>query len=70
MSWEQRFLLVLGLVLIAGCAGQEALRWYPEKKQPCGLVVCEHRGPGRMDYEKDCFCSGKTPEEVFRDLGI
>lgn len=59
MSIEQRVLLVLGLAMIAGCAGVEAMRWKGPPPKPCGIIVCESR-VGRIDYERDCFCSGSN----------
>jgi hypothetical protein len=73
VSHEQRFLVALGLLLIAvcaltGCAGSEALRWYPAYQPPCGIKVCVPQSvTGKIDPEKDCECSGKTSlEDIFR----
>lgn len=59
MSIEQRLLLVLGLLLISGCAGYKAMvveRTAPQ--EPCGILVCEHWGIGRVKVPEDCVCSG------------
>jgi hypothetical protein len=70
VSWEQRVLLVLGLALIAGCAGHQALIWRPQTapQVPCGIRICEPSGvSGRIDPEKDCRCSGKNSiDDLFR----
>lgn len=56
--------------LLFGCAGHRAMVIERARREPpCGMRVCESR-TGRIDYEKDCFCTGKTPSEVFQDLGI
>lgn len=48
-------------VLLAGCAGGEALVWRKPPPPPCGLVVCEHRGASsRIDIRRDCKCSGQN----------
>lgn len=58
MTIEQRVLVVLGLVLIAGCAGYQAMVIErPPVQEACGILVCEHWGPGKVDLEKDCECS-------------
>jgi hypothetical protein len=70
MSWDQHILLVIGLALIAGCAGHEALIWRTPRPyvESCGIRICEPSGvSGRIDPEKDCRCSGKNSiEDIFR----
>jgi hypothetical protein len=59
-------LRILILLFLSGCAGYQAMV-IPRKpvEPPCGILVCETR-TGRIDYEKDCACSGKDRlEDIF-----
>jgi len=46
---------LLALLLLAGCAGHEALRWRPPEPKPRGVEYCEIRG-----VDRDC-------KEISRD---
>lgn len=49
-----RYLVVL---LLAGCAGHEAMQWRPKPPKKCEVQVCEVRGT-----DKTCGCA--THREV------
>jgi hypothetical protein len=42
----------LTLLLLAGCAGYEAMQWRPRPPKPCPILVCEVRGG-----DKVCGCA-------------
>jgi hypothetical protein len=39
-------------LLLAGCAGSQAMQWKPLPRKPCSIQVCEIRGP-----DKVCGCT-------------
>jgi hypothetical protein len=50
-----RFLILL---LLAGCAGHEAMQWRPKPPKKCEVQVCEVRGS-----DKVCGCSKRSDIE-------
>lgn len=73
LEWWAEIIVWAGIacamcVLVSGCAGYQAMVIErPPVAPPCGILVCEHWGPGKVDYDKDCQCSHKQSLE---DLGI
>ena len=64
------FCLVV-LVLLSSCAGNQAMQWRPPREKPCGVLVCHAPiGESRVDRERDCRCSGKSANQVLRDMGM
>jgi hypothetical protein len=56
-----RFLILL---LLAGCAGHEAMQWKPKPPKSCEIQVCEVRGT-----DKACGCASRREvQEMMRVL--
>lgn len=68
MSTEQRLLLVIGLVLISGCAGNQALIWRQTAapQEPCEIPVCEKVNPRDKECWRNRCMTQRELEEMTR----